>query len=334
MDARTVGLIANPASGRDIRRIVALGGNVTTNEKLNLIERLFVGLAAAGVESVVSMVDRSGLSAGVERMAARTSSRIPAVQFLDHEITRTSADTAAAAAELRDLDVGCLVVLGGDGTHRHVAAHCGDVPLVGLSTGTNNAFPAIREPTVAGLAAGLVAAGAVEIDAVSYRAKSVVVEIDGRTEAGLVDVAVTSDDSIGAGAMWDPGSIDELFLAFAEPHTIGLSSVGGLTRPCDRRDPHGLHVQLGPGRCVKAPIAPGLVAELEVADVTLLAMGEQVPVRAERGVVAIDGEKEIRFGHADRPVVHIAATGPRVVEIERVMATAAERGWSTRPRVR
>ena len=49
-------------------------------------------------------------------------------------------------------DVAAIVVLGGDGTHRVVAAHCGDIPLLALSTGTNNAFPELREATVAGLA--------------------------------------------------------------------------------------------------------------------------------------------------------------------------------------
>ena len=44
--------------------------------------------------------------------------------------------------------------LGGDGTHRAVALASGDIPLATLSTGTNNAFPALGEATVVGLAAG------------------------------------------------------------------------------------------------------------------------------------------------------------------------------------
>ena len=60
---------------------------------------------------------------------------------------------------MRAAGAAAIVVLGGDGTHRVVAKACGDVPLCALSTGTNNAFPEMREATVAGLATGLVATG-------------------------------------------------------------------------------------------------------------------------------------------------------------------------------
>jgi predicted polyphosphate/ATP-dependent NAD kinase len=49
-----------------------------------------------------------------------------------------------------------IVCLGGDGTARVTASAAGDVPMLALSTGTNNTFPAVREATIAGLAAGLV----------------------------------------------------------------------------------------------------------------------------------------------------------------------------------
>ncbi len=50
-------------------------------------------------------------------------------------------------------------MLGGDGTHKAVAAEVGDILLPTLSTGTNNAFPELREATSAGLAGGLYASG-------------------------------------------------------------------------------------------------------------------------------------------------------------------------------
>src|SRR5207248_1062627 len=64
-----------------------------------------------------------------------------------------------------------IICLGGDGTARVTALAAGDVPILALSTGTNNAFPAVREATIAGLAAGLVATGAVPPDGVVTRAK-------------------------------------------------------------------------------------------------------------------------------------------------------------------
>ena len=50
--------------------------------------------------------------------------------------------------------------------------------LIPLSTGTNNAFPIWCEPTVAGLAAALVARGVVAVDEVSTPAKLVHVEVE------------------------------------------------------------------------------------------------------------------------------------------------------------
>ena len=320
-----VGLVANPASGRDIRRIVARGSNVTTNEKINVVERILVGLAAAGVERVVSMVDLSGLSAGIQKMVARTSSAIPEVNFLDHEITRGRRDTIAAVGQMFAMDASAIVVLGGDGTHRAVAAASGEVPIVGLSTGTNNAFPAVREPTIAGMAAGLVATGAVPAASAAAPAKQVVVEHDGERHAGLVDVVITRDDRVGAGAMVDPATLDEVLLAFAEPHAIGLSSIGGLTRPTSRQSASGLQVMIGPGRTVAAPIAPGLVLPVSVESVRALPPSEKLQVRLDAGVVAIDGEREFRFA-GSRPTVFIDPNGPVIVDIDRVMAEAAERG--------
>jgi len=44
-----------------------------------------------------------------------------------------------------------------------VAQGCGTVPLVPISTGTNNVFPTMIDGTIAGLAAGLFATGAVTV---------------------------------------------------------------------------------------------------------------------------------------------------------------------------
>src|SRR5439155_8434926 len=47
-----VGIIANPASGKDVRRLVGAASVVDNNEKVNVVRRLFAGLAATGVHRV------------------------------------------------------------------------------------------------------------------------------------------------------------------------------------------------------------------------------------------------------------------------------------------
>ncbi|MDA8212194.1 MAG: ATP-NAD kinase, partial [Clostridia bacterium] len=49
----TVGIIANPASGKDIRRLVAHATVVDNIEKVNLVRRILLGLQAVGVKQVL-----------------------------------------------------------------------------------------------------------------------------------------------------------------------------------------------------------------------------------------------------------------------------------------
>jgi predicted polyphosphate/ATP-dependent NAD kinase len=64
-----VGIIANPASGKDIRRLVAHGSTFDNNEKINIVRRALLGLEAAGVERVAYLPDTYAI---VARAAAPT----------------------------------------------------------------------------------------------------------------------------------------------------------------------------------------------------------------------------------------------------------------------
>lgn len=328
----TVGIIANPASARDIRRLVASGGAVTTHAKLNFLERVFAGLAATGVERVISMADRAGITAGLLRLAERRSAQgWPALDFVDQPITATAADTTTATAAMLDAGASAIVVLGGDGTNRVVAAESADVPLVSISTGTNNAFPKQVEPTVAGMAAGLVATDCRCRAASTYRAKKLVVSSGERTEDALVDVAISAADGVGSGAVWDVTSISELFLCFAEPDAIGLSAIGGLVHPIARRESSGLRLELGsPAECeIQAPIAPGLITSVGLTSVAVLEPEAAVEVQASTGVIAIDGERQLRFGPDTVPTVTLSGDGPIVVDVAAALAHAAAHGLLT-----
>jgi predicted polyphosphate/ATP-dependent NAD kinase len=151
-----VGIIANPASGKDIRRLVAHGSVFDNHEKANIVRRVLLGLEAIGVERVWIMPDSFGIGA-----RALDNVRLSDLQvlLLDMPVTFTSADTVRAARQMLDAGATCLITLGGDGTNRLVAQVSGDVPLMPISTGTNNVFPTMVEGTLAGLAAGLVARG-------------------------------------------------------------------------------------------------------------------------------------------------------------------------------
>jgi predicted polyphosphate/ATP-dependent NAD kinase len=313
----TVGLIANPAAGRDIRRLTAHASVVPNHEKAAIVRRLLHGLAAAGVDTVVYLADNAGIVA-----AAVDGARPPvAMEPLGFRAHGWASDSTAAAGLLAQRGVGAIVTLGGDGTNRAVAAACADVPLVAVSTGTNNVFPTMVDGTVAGLAAGLVATGAVEPDRVAARAKRVEVRSPAATDFALIDAAACTDPFVGARAVWDPGRVRSLVLTRAEPWSVGLSAVGGQLRPLAPGEPAGLYVELGPGPEVVAAVAPGVVARVPVAGWRLLALGEQVALGGGARTVALDGERELVVdGHASAAVT---LTGPRVVDIRAALAAAA-----------
>jgi predicted polyphosphate/ATP-dependent NAD kinase len=340
----TVGVIANPASGRDIRRLTAHASVFPTAEKANMVVRLIAGLGALGVERVLTLRDRTGVAALLLR-ALDTHAAIaahepwPVVEFLDLPITDSAADTHAGVAQMVREDVALIAVLGGDGTHRAVAAHCGRTPLVTLSTGTNNAFPELREATVAGLAGALVATGAVPPEAALTRNKRLVVRCIegpscGREEIALVDVCASRQRFIGARAISEPADIDSLFLTFAAPDGIGLSSLGGAWAPVERTAPHGLHMRFAPtgssgpnapGVPLIAPITPGRVERVTLCACERFEVGAHLPIDATHGTLALDGEREIELERGDRYEIALDWDGPLTVDVERTLRYSASR---------
>jgi predicted polyphosphate/ATP-dependent NAD kinase len=233
--------------------------------------------------------------------------------------------------------VGAIVVLGGDGTNRLVASVCGETPILPLSTGTNNVFPRVREATIAGLAAGLVAAGRVSPAETQVRSKMLQVEVNGASRGpALVDVAVASDFWIGSRAVWRPESVRQLFVTFAEADAIGLSSIAGLLRPVSRQAAHGLRVDLSPpetaAATLTAPIAPGLIVPVGIGHVEEIHPGRAQKVNISRGVIALDGEREIEFAPTDCVSIRLDTDGPLTIDIDWVMAQAAREGSLTSQR--
>ena len=56
-----VGIIANPAASKDIRRLVAQGRVVPDWEKVNTIRRVMLGLQSVGATRMLGMPDSSNL---------------------------------------------------------------------------------------------------------------------------------------------------------------------------------------------------------------------------------------------------------------------------------
>ena len=70
------------------------------------------------------------------------------------------------------------------------------------------------EGTIAGLAAGVVARGDVDLEEVTTASKALEVHVDGQfRDLALVDVAVSKERFVGARAIWDVDTLHEVYLA-------------------------------------------------------------------------------------------------------------------------
>ncbi len=356
-DGPTVGIIVNPAAGKDIRRLVSAASPVSDMAKIGIVRRAAIGAIEGGATRLVLADDRHALArravqglvrrAGPRPNHANLSAGIDAdtgvgpdleveveVEVLDLPLLSSSRDSQRAAARMAEMGVGAVIVLGGDGTHRDVVKGWRRAPMVAISTGTNNVFPRAIEATVAGHAAGLVAGGIVAIEAVADVAAVIEVDIvsgdePARVELGLVDVALTTGAFTGSRAVWEVDSLRELVTAMAEPDAVGLSAIAAAVAPTDRRERTGVHVRFdrpgdsktdaGPAICVRCAIAPGRYADVTVADHRRLGPDDEV-IMAGPGVLSFDGERDVVLGPRDTARVRIAGDGPLVIDVARAMA--------------
>jgi predicted polyphosphate/ATP-dependent NAD kinase len=326
-----VGCIANPMAGKDIRRLVAYGSRIDNQEKVNIVRRILLGLDSAGVAEVLLMPDTFRIAdKALEGFHRPLRLR---VRILEMEVRGDAKDSLQAAQRMCEAGAQCLLVLGGDGTHRVVAKASGMIPLVPISTGTNNVFPRMLEGTVAGLAAGFFARHAPRLDGVVLPTKRLEIWRDGALQdIALVDVAVSAQQFVGARALWDVSGIQELFLTQGTPGNIGLSSIAGWSHPVTAADAAGLHLTLGDGgQRVRAPIAPGLILPVGVSHERLIEPGERIPIHRAPVMLALDGERELLVRLGERWEVALSWDGPKVLHVDRALLLAQRqglhRGW-------
>jgi ATP-NAD kinase N-terminal domain len=322
-----VGIIANPASGSDIRRLVALGSVFGSQEKINIIQRTLAGLAVTGIDRLYLMPDAFQIGeSALGRLPQNLEDFRRKVQILDMHVKNRADDSIRAAHLMRASGVGCIIVLGGDGTSRAVAKGCGDVPILPISTGTNNVISFSVEGTVAGLAAGFVARYPEKLSEIAYRSKwlEICLEND-ETDLALVDIAVVEGQAIGSRAVWEPEKLKQAILTRAEPTTTGVSGMSGFIQVLSPYEPRGLSLRFGEPRIcrITAPFAPGLMASFGVEEILNLSIGEQVIVEGGPCILALDGEREILLRRGQSARIILRQNGPWIVDVFQALQMAA-----------
>jgi hypothetical protein len=321
--ASTVGIIVNPHAGKDIRRLVSAAGHTSDSVKIGIMRRAAAGALEQGAERIL-------LSADSHHLAERAVEGLDGdIELIDSPCTGSHLDTIAAAREMCIRQAGAVVALGGDGTCRDVATGWPTVPLIALSTGTNNVYPSSIDGTTAGVAAALVATEAVRLDVVGRQSNRVMLTIDDPAtdttehDHALVEAALIDTAFVGARAVIDPASIRWVVACIADPASTGLASIAGRVHPVGRHTAGGVLIHMGPGgRRLRVPLAPGSFATLDVADVEPLADGVIVDLPGG-GVLAYDGERNTPVSADARVSVSIERSGPHLIDVDATLALAA-----------
>jgi len=322
---KPITIIANPNSGKDIRRLVAHGTVISNMEKVNIVRRVLVGLEAMGVEHVFFMPEHYGIcKKAMEHLDLSLKSH-----DLDMIPTHTQDDSTHAAELSEKIGAACLIVLGGDGTNRVVAKAHGDIPLLSIATGTNNVFSTMIEGTLAGIAAGVFARSGPSFEGLTQRAPRLEIwRDDALLDIALVDMVVSSEGFVASRALWKVDHLKEIFLTQAEPQNIGFSSLGAYLYRLPPYSGKGLHLKIGRGNAqVKAPIAPGLIKWVPIQSYDLFEPGQEIPISGKSSVIALDGEREITMIKNEKLLVKLNPNGPRVVKLKETLQRAAETGW-------
>ena len=299
-----VGVVANPSSSKDIRRLTGLARVIDIEEKANLVARLLVGLATDDRITVSMLDDRAGLA---RRAATLAGPAGPPVDYLDLEPSGTETDTRRAAQEFAGQGAKALVTVGGDGTVRAAAEGWPRAPLVPIAAGTNNAFALTDEPTVIGVATAM----AVTRQAEAAFAPTTAIEVDtseGRALA-VIDAVVVRDRWVGAGAIWQTDQLVEGFVTSSRRTAVGIASVSAALGPL--APAHARRIEFGGPRTVKAVFGPGVVTDVPVSGHVDLPMGSEIAMHQEAGLVALDGERRLPVRGGTVRVVE----GPRVLDV-------------------
>jgi len=324
-----IGIIVNPASGKDIRRLVSQATLFDNREKVNIAKRVILGAHAMGVEDFLLMPGGAGIGAVVLNQLEEAGTLPRGAKLLDMPTIGSVQDTTTAARMLEAAGASCVVALGGDGTSRAASKELRNTAILPISTGTNNVYPIFIEGTSAGICAGVV-------DRLGnpartcVRDKRIEIYIDGELrDIALVDAVVSAHFYAGARAIWNMDEILAVLAIRAHPANIGFSSIVGCVQTVRAEDDCGYITYLSErGDSILAPVAPGIVAPLKATRPERIDLGNQYDFTAERDcMIALDGEREVKLKEGQTATFLITRNGPWRVNVRETMELAQREGF-------
>jgi len=330
-----IGIIANPAAGKDIRRLVAHATVIDNNEKVDIVKRIILASQSFGIERVYIMADAFYIGYKVIESLKTIKKLKCDVEIINDHVTYSLEDTIKATQLLEEKNVDCILSLGGDGTNRAIARVIGDTPLLPISTGTNNVYPEMVEGTIAGIVAAIVSKNIIHKDEFCFKDKIIEIYKNNQLiDIALIDVVISKEQFIGAKAIWNLSSISDIIVSRANPWSIGFSSIAGYIKTVNREDNFGLYLDLKKNNAIKkkviAPVAPGILEKIQVSEIKKLSIDEEFPYQVEvSGTLALDGEREIEIKKGDNITFKITRNGPCRVDLKKALEWAQSRDFFT-----
>ncbi|MEM7366662.1 MAG: hypothetical protein AAF525_21815 [Pseudomonadota bacterium] len=323
-----LGIIVNPMSGRDVRRVAARASLSNHHDKQLLVTRIVLGALAHGTTRVLLIDDPFRIARG----AVENLPEYDRVTLIPLTPTHSDADSETALQIMLSQGARTFVVLGGDGTSRIVARSSADINLLPLSTGTNNVFPFRSEASVAGAAAGLVSSGRISSDR-CRPCKIIDIQSGSHHDIALIDVVHLVNDEMGSLLPFTAHNLKQLFVTRAEPDGIGISPVAGFVTPCGSDDEFGVWLELkAPGTpdrasdlLIHAPLSPGLYEPLTIRHSKSIAVDHSLSFEGP-GILAMDGDRRIELAPGEAAKLTLRRCGPRVISPTAVMSAAASQG--------
>ena len=326
---KAVGIIANPFSGKDIRRFTSCAFIVSNDEKENIVERMILSMSKLGIEKIFLMPDTFCLNQNISNRVKKVDQVKSSIEILDYLPQNCPEDTLKAMTLMQAMDIGCMVILGGDGTARLAAKARINVPVIPVSTGTNNVYPYFLEGTSVGCAAAyLCHQGRPEIIPCD---KLIDVFINDRfVDVAIVDAVVSRDAYIGSRAIFETDHIDEVIVCRTKADSIGFSAIIGCAQRCSDNDNFGLRTVIDTaGREVMVPIGAGQLLPVRTSEPVKMPLDEPYTCQKRYpGTVALDGERTVTFTQGDILKFMITRKGGlRKVNINKLLSEAIDEGF-------
>jgi predicted polyphosphate/ATP-dependent NAD kinase len=326
-----IAIAANPYSGKDIRRLTTHATTIGNHEKANILRRIIAGILELGKHEIFLMPDHDGLARyAMDATDDRLWSKKP-VQLLDMQVYGRQDDTTRFIEHMAiqgKADV--AIVMGGDGTCRAAAKTIGDVPMISISSGTNNVYPSMLEGTAVALAAAAIADNLPGKDKWAPRGKRIEISMEnGKTDIALIDAVFSTREYVGARALIYENEIVEVVVTQCHPGNIGFSALAGSIQIVTADDDHGLYAQLDWDRKdYIAAIAAGMLTRFGINYSKQLPLDEKLYCRpGYNGTLAVDGEREILFTAGDAITLSISRKGPKKVDVFKVLDAAGKSGY-------